>query len=58
MWVFVNHTKRHIVSADLCDIGRQLKYVIVNCKWSLVDDIDMEDLDRRDGKYQDYTWDL
>lgn len=57
MWCFVNHTKRHIVSGDMYDIGRRLKSLISSANWSLIDDIDIEDIDVKTS-YQGYTFDV
>lgn len=58
MWCFINHTQRHIVATDLYDIGRRLRYLINTSGWSLGDDIDVEDIEPKAKKYQDYTFDL
>lgn len=58
MWCFVNHTQRHIVAGDPYDIGRRLRYLINNAGWSLGDDIDIEDVEPKAKKYQDYIFDL
>jgi len=58
MWCFVNHTRKHIVSTELYDVGRQLQALISYSDWRLIDDIDIENLERRGGKYPDYSWDV
>jgi hypothetical protein len=58
MWCFINHTKQHIVRAELYDIGRQLNHLIRFSDWTLTHDIDVEDIEIKSGKYKNYTFDL
>lgn len=58
MWCFINHTKQHIVNAQLYDIGRQLNCLIRYSDWSLIHDIDIEDIDVKHNTYKNYTFDL
>lgn len=58
MWCFINHTKRHVVRAELYDIGRQLAMLIRTTGWALSHDIDIEDIDVKSKVYQNYTFDL
>lgn len=58
MWCFVNHTKRHVVATDLFDIGRSLKALVDYSTWSFADHIDIEDIDPKAPRYQEYTYDV
>jgi len=58
MWCLINHTKKHVVSAVMYDIGRQLQALMDFSEWLLQHHIEVDELTKGDGKYSNYTWDV